>query len=78
MNSHRLLSLIHPSRARTSDSMGLLHRFSDSVLHTTLMLALVLLGALALYKIIDTITLTIWQLEPVVVTGQAKAPQPRR
>jgi hypothetical protein len=77
MTSHRLLSLLHP-RAQPSDSIGLLHRFSDSMLHTGLMLALLLLASLAVFKIIDTITVTVWQLEPVLVTAQPYVPPVKR
>jgi hypothetical protein len=77
MNSPRLLSLLH-HRARPLDSMGPLHRFSDSMLHTGLMLALLLLASLAVFKIIDTITVTVWQLEPVLITAQPYVPPTKR
>lgn len=68
MNSKSLLALSrqwlhqHPRR--------FLHRFSDSVLHSTLMIAVVVLATLAMVKAVD-MGITVWQLDRVVVTGQA-------
>jgi hypothetical protein len=47
-----------------------LHRFSDSGLHITLMIAIVLLSGVALFKAVS-LGVAVWQLEPVLVQGQA-------
>lgn len=46
------------------------HRFSDSLLHTGLLIAVVMLAALALVKAVD-MGITIWQLDRVVIQGQS-------
>lgn len=48
-----------------------LHRFSDSGLHTTLMVAIVAIVALTLVQAV-TMGVAVWQLDTVVVQGQAK------
>ncbi len=60
---------------RQHGSMRFLHRFSDSALHTVLMLAVLLLTVLALFRA-ASLGVAVWQLEPVVVQGQSQAQQP--
>lgn len=47
-----------------------LHRFSDSALHTGLMVAVVALVGLALAQAIS-MGVAVWQLDPVVVQGSS-------
>jgi len=60
------------TRQNLRRSMRFLHRFSDSLLHTSLLVAIVLLAGLALYHTISSSTGIVWVLEPVLVQGQAK------
>jgi hypothetical protein len=48
-----------------------LHRFSDSMLHTSLMVALGLLVCGVIFKAL-TVGVSVWLLDPVVVQGQAQ------
>ena len=50
-----------------------LHRFSDSWLHNLLLIAVLLLALLALVKALS-FGVAVWQLEPVLVQGQAQGP----
>jgi hypothetical protein len=52
--------------------MRFLHRFSDSLLHTSLLVAIVLLAGLTLYHAVSSSSGIVWVLEPVLVQGQAK------
>lgn len=60
---------------RHHGSMRFLHRFSDSALHTVLMLAVLVLTVLALFQA-ASLGVAVWQLEPVVVQGQSQVLQP--
>ncbi|HEX2012198.1 MAG TPA: hypothetical protein VJN44_14785 [Roseateles sp.] len=51
--------------------MRMLHRFSDSALHTGLLVAIMAIVALTLVQAITT-GVAVWQLDTVVVQGQAK------
>lgn len=78
MNSKSLAAFAE--RFRDHGPMSLLHKFSDSGLHTALLIAVVLIAAVALVKAV-TLTVQMWTLEPVVIHGQSKttpppAPQP--
>lgn len=55
--------------------MSLLHKFSDSGLHTALLIAVVLIAAAALVKAV-TLTVQMWTFEPVVVHGKASSTPP--
>lgn len=61
----------HRNREGESSPRRFIHRFSDSGLHTTLMVAVIALVALALVKAIS-VGVAVWQLDTVVVQGQAK------
>ena len=50
--------------------MRFLHHFSDSLLHTSLLVAIVLLASLTLYQAASSTLGLVWQLEPVLVHGQ--------
>lgn len=47
-----------------------LHRFSDSGLHTGLMVAVIALATLALVQAVS-MGVAVWQLDPVVVQGSS-------
>lgn len=53
--------------------MRFVHRFSDSGLHTTLMIAIVLLATLALVQAVR-VGVSVWLLDPVVVQGHSQPP----
>jgi len=55
-------------------AMQFLHRFSDSALHTTLMLAIVVLATVTLVKALS-VGVAVWILEPVAVQGQSQSPR---
>lgn len=65
-SKHRLGK--HASSLLQRGPRRFLHRFSDSGLHTTLMVAIVLLTGIALYQAFS-VGVAVWQLEPVVVQG---------
>lgn len=66
-------SLLAPGRFhRAANPKSFLHRFSDSVLHTSLMVAVVLIATLAMVKAVD-MGITIWQLDRVVIEGQGSS-----
>jgi len=67
MNTKTLSARHTPRR-----SMRFLHRFSDSLLHTSLLVAIMLLAGLTLYHAVSSSSGIVWVLEPVLVQGQAK------
>lgn len=69
MNSKSLLAAARNWRHQQHGPKTYLHRFSDSVLHTTLMIAVVIVASLAVAKAIE-VGVTVWQLDKVVVTGR--------
>lgn len=58
-------------RSRSDDPMERgLHLYSDSALHTTLMIAVVAIATLAVMQALS-VGVRVWQLETVVVQGKA-------
>jgi len=57
-------------RDRTGLRPSFLHRFSDSGLHTGLMVAVIALATLALVQAVS-VGVAVWQLDPVVVQGSS-------
>ena len=82
MSSHALFTRLRlharpdasgPEAPQQIQHMRFLHRFSDGLLHTLLLAALLLLSAVALYKA-ATLSYDVWRLERVVITGHATHP----
>lgn len=71
MTSHSLFTRLHLRQPGRPDGMRFLHRFSDSLLHTVLMVGLALLVGLVLYEAL-TFSYEYWRLDTVFVHGQAK------
>lgn len=69
MNSKSLLAAARSWRDQRQGPKTYLHRFSDGALHTTLMIAVVVLATLVMVKAVD-VGVTVWQLETVYITGQ--------
>ncbi|MDI4633686.1 hypothetical protein J7U46_11550 [Pelomonas sp. V22] len=69
MNTKSLLATARSWRHQPQGPKTYLHRFSDSALHTTLMIAIVVVASLAVVKAIE-VGVTVWQLDKVVVTGR--------
>ncbi|MEH0166078.1 hypothetical protein ABT392_19375 [Paucibacter sp. JuS9] len=69
MNSKSLVAVARHWRERLPGKKSYLHRFSDSALHTTLMVAVVILATLVMIKVVE-VGVTVWQLEKVVITGR--------
>ena len=69
MNSKSLLAVARRLRGDAQGNKTYLHRFSDSALHTTLMIAVVIVATLVMVKVIE-MGVTVWQLDKVVITGQ--------
>ena len=71
MDSKTLIGIIRPEDKPAGQRF--LHRFSDSLLHSSLMIAIVLLVSVVMFKAIS-VGVSVWMLEPVVIQGQAKTP----
>lgn len=69
MNSKSLLAVARHWRDLHPGKKSYLHRFSDGALHTTLMVAVVILATLVMIKVVE-VGVTVWQLEKVVITGR--------
>lgn len=69
MNSKSLLAAARNWRHQPHSPKTYLHRFSDSALHTSLMIAVVVVATLVMVKVIE-MGVTVWQLDKVVVTGR--------
>lgn len=54
-----------------SRSLHIPHRFSDSALHSSLMIAVLTVAALAVVQAFS-VGVLMWRLDPVVVTGKAQ------
>jgi hypothetical protein len=71
MNSKIWLNIAQ--RIRPHEPLQRLHQFSDSALHSWLLVALLAIAALTVYQGINT-AVAVWLLEPVVVQGQSVPP----
>jgi len=69
MNSKSLSAVARRWRDLHQGPKSYLHRFSDSALHTSLMIAVVVVATLVMVKAIE-MGVTVWQLDKVVVTGR--------